>query len=241
MLNKAQGIVLHSIPYSDTYSIVHIYTDTLGRISCLVSRGKGKKRPIAGALLMPLSVVEIEMERRSGNDLYHLREARLCFPLAQLFSDPLKSALALFLSEVLFRVLRETQPDARLFDFLYHSVHLLEDADRGIANFHVVFLLRLLTYLGISPNMDAYPDDAYFDMQNGVFVSSPPLHTHYLDKTESRILTRLFRIRYENMALYTFSRQDRVAILQKIIAYYRLHLPEITEIKSLPILQTLFD
>jgi DNA repair protein RecO (recombination protein O) len=118
---------------------------------------------------------------------------------------------------------------------------LLEETDEGVANFHLVFLLHLLHYLGISPNIDTYREDAYFDMQNGTFASCPPLHKHYLDKAESRIFARLFRISYENMSLYTFSRRDRVYILQKMITYYRLHLPEVPEIKSLPILQALFD
>jgi DNA repair protein RecO (recombination protein O) len=192
-------------------------------------------------MCLPLSVLEMELERRPTQDMYRLREVKLSFPLARLLSDPLKNALALFLAEVLYRVVRETEPDARLFDFLYRSIRLLEDGNEGMANFHLVFLLHLLHYLGISPNVGTYRDNAYFDMRNGVFVPSPPLHTHYLDQTESRVFARLFRITYENMVLYTFSRRNRVDILQKIIAYYRLHLPEVTEIKSLPILQTLFD
>jgi DNA repair protein RecO (recombination protein O) len=190
---------------------------------------------------MPLSVIDMEMESRHGKELHRLREVRLCFPPGQLLSNPVKNALALFLAEVLFRVLRETEPDARLFHFLYHSIHLLENAGEGIANFHLVFLLHLLRYMGISPNTDTWQDGSCFDMQNGVFSPSPPLHTYYLDQTESRILAGLFRISYENMALYAFSRRDRVDILQKILTYYRLHLPEFGEIKSLPILQTLFD
>lgn len=241
MLNKARGVVLHSIPYSDTYSIIHIYTDTFGRIACLHPRRKGKQRLAPGALLMPLAVVEMEMECRSRHGLFRLREARLCFPLAQLLANPLKSAQALFLAEILFRVLRAAEPDSRLFEFLYRSVLLLENAGEGIANFHLVFLLRLLGYLGVSPNMDSYREGAYFDMRNGIFASCPPLHKDFLNKTESHILAGLARIRYENMARYTFSRRERVIILQKIIDYCRLHLPEITEIKSLAVLQTLFD
>jgi DNA repair protein RecO (recombination protein O) len=116
----------------------------------------------------------------------------------------------------------------------------LEDTTEGIANFHLVFLLRLLTFLGISPNAGTYTPNAWFDLQNGIFTPHPPLHRNYLNQAESLILTRLLRISYENMPLYTFSRHDRVNILRKIITYYRLHLPEITEIKSLAILQTLF-
>ena len=82
---------------------------------------------------------------------------------------------------------------------------------------------------------------SYFDMLNGVFVDRIPLHRHYLNPQESLVLSRLFKMDFENMSLYTFSRQERVFILRRILDYYRLHLPDFPEIKSLPVLQSLFD
>jgi DNA repair protein RecO (recombination protein O) len=190
---------------------------------------------------MPLSTLDIEMESLPGRDLHRLREAKLCYPLSRLTADPVKNALALFLAEVLYRAVKETEPDAGLFDFLCRSIHFLENASGGVANFHLVFLLHLLGHLGIFPNIDTYCEGACFDMLNGVFTDRTPLHKHFLNRDESLVFARLSRISYENMSLYTFSRHDRVEILNKIIAYYRLHLPEVSDIKSLPILQTLFD
>jgi DNA repair protein RecO (recombination protein O) len=218
-----------------------MYTEVFGRVSYLVSRNRGKKTTVSKALFMPLSVVEMEVEHQNKRDLHRIRETRQCYPLNQLFADPVKNALALFIAEVLFRVVKDTEPDARLFDYLYRSIYLLELTEDGVANFHVVFLLHLLHYLGIFPNTDSYAEDYYFDMQNGVFADCPPLHRHYLNREESQIFARLFKISYENMSLYSFSRQDRVNILNRILTYYRIHLPEIPEIKSLTILQALFE
>ncbi|MDR3142461.1 MAG: DNA repair protein RecO [Tannerellaceae bacterium] len=241
MLSKTRGIVLHSIPYNDTYAIIYMYTEAFGRVSYLVARNRGKKTTVSKALFMPLSVVEMEVEHQNRRDLHRIRETKQCYPLNRLFTDPVKNALALFMAEVLFRVVKDTEPDARLFDYLYRSISLLELAEDGVANFHVVFLLRLLHYLGIFPNTDSYAEGYYFDMQNGVFADRPPLHRHYLNREESRIFARLFKISYENMSLYAFSRYDRVNILNRILTYYRIHLPEIPEIKSLAILQALFE
>ena len=47
------------------------------------------------------------------------------------------------------------------------SIHLLEYADKGIANFHMVFLLGLLHHLGVFPNMESHRVGYYFDMLNG--------------------------------------------------------------------------
>ncbi|WP_099464443.1 MULTISPECIES: DNA repair protein RecO [Parabacteroides] len=241
MLSKTRGIVLHSIPYNDKYSIIYMYTEAFGRASYLVARNRGKKSTVSKALFMPLSVLEMEVEHLNKRDLHRIKETKICYPLTALFCNPVKNVLALFLSEVLFRVVKDTEPDARLFGFLYESIQMLEYSEEGVANFHLVFLLRLLYYLGIYPNADSHNQGYYFDMLNGVFIDSIPMHRHYLNREESLIFARLLKISFENMSLFTFSRKDRVRIIERILEYYRLHLPEFPEIKSFSVLQSLFD
>lgn len=241
MLSKTRGIVLHAIPYNDTYSIIYMYTEAFGRVSYLVSRSRGRRGAVSKALFMPLAVLEMEVDHQAKRELHRVKEARLCFPMNDLLFNPVKNAIALFLGEVLFRAVKEREPDAHLFRYLYESIHLLEYADAGIANFHLVFLLGLLRFMGIFPNVEAHREDSYFDLLNGEFVSRIPMHRHYLDPEETRIFACLLRISYENMSLYVFSRQDRIRIIRRIFEYYRLHLPEFPEIKSLEVMQGLFD
>ena len=108
MLCKTRGIVLHSIPYNDKYSIIYMYTEAFGRASYLVARSRGKKSSVSKALFMPLSVVEMEVEHLNKRDLHRIRETKLCYPLTEVFCNPVKNILALFLSEILFRVVKET-------------------------------------------------------------------------------------------------------------------------------------
>ena len=206
-----------------------MYTEAFGRASYLVARTRGKKSSVSKALFMPLSVVEMEVEHLNKRDLHRIRETRLCYPLTELFCNPVKNVLALFLSEVLFRVVKETDP--RLFEYLSESIQLLELSDKGVANFHLVFLLRLLYYLGIYPNADSYAAGSCFDMLNGVFVDRIPMHRHYLNRQESAVFARLLKISFEN----------RVSVINRILEYYRLHLPDFPEIRSLSVMQSLFD
>lgn len=238
---KTRGIVLHSIPYNDKYSIVYMYTEAFGRASYLVSRSRGKKTAVSKALFLPLSVLEMEVEHLNKRELHRIKEAKPYVALSKVFCDPVKNVLALFLAEVLFRVVKETEPDERLFDYLYRSICLLEEVEKGVANYHLVFLLGLLHYMGIFPNVEAHRAGYYFDMLDGEFIDHIPMHRHYLSREESAFFARLLRISYENMSLYGFSRQERVDIIQRILEYYRLHLPEFAEIKSLAVMQSLFD
>ncbi len=241
MLCKTRGIVLHTLAYNDKYSIIYMYTEAFGRVAYLVARIRGKRSIVSRALFLPLSIMEMEVDHQNKRELQRIREARSTCPLTDLYCNPTKNAIALFMAEVLYRVVKEKEGDVRFFEFLDQSIQWLEAADRGIANFHLVFMLRLPYYFGVYPNTDSYEKGAKFDLMNGTFTQSQPLHRHYLSSEESLIFHRLLRLGYENMSIYTFSRQDRTNIIRKILEYYRLHLPDFPEIKSLSILQSLFD
>jgi len=241
MFCTTRGIIIHSTPYNDNYSIVHAYTELYGRVSYLVARQRGKKTRLSNVNFMPLSIVEMEVAHQKTREIQRIKEVRIFFPLVNIPSHPVKNALALFLAEILYRIVRTTEADPKLFDYLCNSIRYLEILEQGIANFHLVFLMHLARYLGIFPNAESYTSGVYMDLLNGVFTTQQPSHPHYLNKAESVIFSRMLRMNYENMALFAFSRKERMMIVQHILAYYRLHSIDFPEIKSLSVMQSLFD
>ena len=241
MLHKTKGIVLYSLPYNDKYIIINMYTESFGRVAYLARNTHGRKSKVSRALLQPLSILDMEVEHLNNRDLQRIKEAKRSFAATQLHCHPVKNAITLFLSEVLYRIIQEKEPNGPLFDYLYRSIKWLEVADEGIANFHLAFLLQLSAYIGIRPNGDTFKAGFFFDLINGVFTGSLPEHNNYLSKEDAIVFERLLRINYENMALCTFKRQERTTILRYMIKYYRLHTSDFPEIKSLTVMQSLFD
>ena len=218
-----------------------MYTEDFGRVAYLVLNTHGRKSKVSRALLQPLSILDMEVEHLNNRDLQRVKEAKRGFAATQLHCHPVKNAIALFLAEVLYRIIQEKEPNYPLFDYLCRSIKWLEIADEGIANFHLAFLLQLSAYLGIRPNGESFKAGYFFDLINGVFSESLPEHNYYLNKNDAVVFERLMRINYENMALYAFSRQERTTIIRYIVEYYRLHISDFPEIKSLAVMQSLFD
>jgi DNA repair protein RecO (recombination protein O) len=218
-----------------------MYTDIFGRSSYLVLNTHGKRSKVSRALLQPLSILEMEVEHLNNRDIQRIKEAKTACTFTQLQCNPYKNAIALFLSEVLYRIIHEKEANQPLFDYLYRSIQWLDITEDGIGNFHLTFLFQLSTYLGIRPNGKTFKNGCFFDLLNGIFTESIPEHNHYLNREESIVFERLLRINFENMALYSFTRQERTNILRHIIQYYKLHLSDFPEIKSLVIMQSLFD
>lgn len=241
MLHKTKGIVLYILPYNDKYIIVNMYTEGFGRNSYMVSNTHGKRSKVSRALLQPLYILEMEVEHLNNRDMQRIKEAKTACTFTQLQCNPYKNAIALFLSEVLYRIIQEREANQPLFDYLYRSIQWLDVVEEGVGNFHLTFLLQLSVYLGIRPNGDSFRNGCFFDLLNGIFTEKMPEHNYYLNKEESVVFERLLRIRFENMALYSFSRQERANILRHIIQYYKIHLSDFPEIKSLSVMQSLFD
>ena len=237
---KTAGIVLHSLKYSDSATIVTIYTQQFGRVSYMVYGVNKKKAICRPALLQPLSIVELDVAHVPGKEIQHIKEIRTTIPFVEIPFEPVKNSIALFLSEVLFRTLRQSEPDEELFSFLEKSIQLLDCCEQGVANFHLVFLLKLTRYLGCAPNSEK-ETNGYFDLINGLFLQQRPLHSHYLLPEVSKDFLTLLNLDYQNLDSLVFSRKRRVELLEGIVEYYRLHVPDFNGLHSLEVLQHLFN
>lgn len=240
MYEKLKGIVLNTIRYSDKHNIVHIYTDGRGLMSFAVPLGKTPAARMRNALLMPLSLIDLEASTRSGRELAILREVRRNYPLASIYSDPVKNAIALFISELLAHVIQEPEGNQYLFDYIKQAVQLLEQLPQQVANFHICFLYHLGAHLGIQPNLESYRKGYWFDMTGGVFVPSPVRGHAMLQPDEARVIHLLSRMTFSNMAVFRFNREQRNRMLDLIIGYYRLHNAAIGTLRSPDILKQLF-
>ena len=130
---------------------------------------------------------------------------------------------------------------AVLHDYLENSIQWLDGQQAHYANFHLVFLLRLARFLGFYPNLDDYEDGYYFDLRESVFINNPPVHRDFLHPEEARKVQLIMRMDFPTMHLFRMSHQDRNRLLEVSLKYYRLHLPDFPEMKSIEVLQALYQ
>ena len=242
MIQKFVGLVLHTLKYNDTSMIVDVFTESLGRGSFIVSVSHSKRSTIKSVLFQPMSLIEFEADVRSRTTLYRIKEVKLIYPFGSIPYDPYKSAVALFLAEFLYRAVGEQGENRPLFAYLKHSVIWLDTCRLGVANFHLVFLMRLSRFLGLYPNLENYQEGSYFDLLNATFTSlRPQSHSFFIEPKESLQMLNLMRMSYRTMNLFGMSRVERNRCLAIINDYYRLHLPEFPPLRSLDVLKELFE
>lgn len=234
-------IALRTVRYNDKNSILSAFTAERGRVSVLVSASGGKEAKRRRALLMPLSIVDAEIDARPGRDIFNLREVRPLSSSLSIISSPVKSVIAIFIADFLNSLLRQEAADPLLFDFLREEILALEAMDDGESvNSHIGLLCRLSRFMGIQPDIGSYREGAFFDMADGLWRVSPPLHSAWLDQTESR-LAFLVMARMtaptRNLATLLNRRAIRNRAIDILIDYYTAHFAKL----KLPSLDVLRD
>lgn len=101
--------------------------------------------------------------------------------------------------------------------------------------------MRLSRFLGFYPNLDDYMAGGYFDLRESVFLSAPPVHRDFLQPQEAEKVQLMMRMDFPTMHLFQMSHAERNRLLEVVLFYYRLHLPDFPELKSLSVLQALYE
>lgn len=241
MLTKTQAIVLHSLKYGETRLIVDMFTRSQGRQSFIVSIPKSVKGKIKKQLFQPLTLLEIESDLRPKLQLQKLSDVRLASPFSSIPFDPNKLSISLFIAEFLYYALRSEQHNEPLFDYIVNSIQWLDAQTDRFANFHLVFLMRLSRFLGFYPNLDHYQTGDYFDLRESVFLTTPPVHRDFLHPQEAEKIQLMMRMDFPTMHLFRMSHQERNRLLEVSLIYYRLHIPDFPELKSVSVLQELYQ
>lgn len=221
----ARGIVLHTLKYGERSCVAWILTDTHGRQSYMVYR----RQP----LLQPLFLVELEAGVSSRAEMHRLREVHAAVPLTSIPFDVRKSTVALFVAELLYRLVCEVEPNSPLFEFVWDAVTRLDQTQQGVANFHLDFLVGLCRHLGFAPQGEWSPG-GWFDIREGSFTPVRP-HGDCFEPENAALLAAF--LSGEEPAL---NRGRRVDFLGAMLAYLGYHLDAVRDIRSVEILREVF-
>lgn len=242
MYESVECIALRTIVYNDTKAIVTAWSRQRGRLSLQVPAGTGHEARRRRALMMPLGLFEGCVDFRTGRDIFTIRDVRPLRVHTDIACDPAKGLVAMFLGEVLERVLRTSANDPLLTDFIFSAVEILEAirTPRGTANFTPVFLVKLMRFLGIEPDWGSYTPGAVFDTAEGLFRTTPPQTHRWLPADESAVAALLGRMGWNVLERMAMSRDTRRCALQRLIEFYTLHGYPLANIRSLDIAMEVF-
>jgi DNA repair protein RecO (recombination protein O) len=240
MIEKTRAIALHCIRYSETSVIAHLYTETTGRVSLMVKGALKPRSKFRAVYFEPFSLLEVELNRASGSSLRTPKELRLSPVLTGLRTDVRKTTLSLFLSELVYRCVREEQSDPALFHFLFQSVQILNVLPDGLPVFHLWFGFKLAGRLGFDPMQNYTLTTCYFNIHTGRFEDRVPVHNEYLGEEDSKWLAKLLVAAPEELKNCIPPSIIRNKLLDAMLLFFRRHHEGMKSLNSLAVLRELF-
>lgn len=236
MLHKTRGIVLKTTPYAESSVVVQILTERFGLQGYLINGVKKARAKINLNILQPLHLLDLVVYHRDTGGLQRISEARQVPLFHRIPYDVIKSSIALFLNEVIYKSIKQQEPDNALFEFLFNGICWLDTFEDTPVNFHLYFLLKLTKFLGFYPASQK-PEQQFFDLKEGIFTSYLPNHSLVLHEPHTSQWSLILTSNLMNLSAIKIPNADRRILLQKVVDFYQLHLDTIGEIKSLDILE----
>ena len=215
---KARGVVLGTLKYGEKGVIVHMLTDVLGRQSYMIQGIRPTATGSKMALLQPMFAVEFEGLTSSRMSLHRMKDIVPGMVLQSTPFDVRKSTMALFMAEVLYRLIRDNEPHDELFEIVWASVAALDALEEGIANFHLWFLANLSRPLGFSPDNE-YSDGAWLDIRDGHFTHHIIAPSMAISPENARILHDMLECDVRYLAEIGLNRSERSSFLEDMLRY----------------------
>lgn len=239
MIISTKAIVLRKIKYNDSSLIIDVFTNIEGRKSFFL-KGilAGKRTKFKNSYFQPLSQILIKYNKRERKKINFLIDCRLNVQCQNLYMDYYKSSIILFLNEILNMCLIEESSNKNLYHFLESSLKWLNENDK-ISNFHIIFILKLLEYLGISPNLEKFNSE-FLSFENGSFEDTKP-EGLYAEGESIKQIIRLLGMKFDDCYLLTISQLQKREILKILLEYIEYHVHGFKKPNSLDILHQVFE
>lgn len=215
MTTGTELIVLHTTKFGENSIVVHTLSRDYGRRSFLV-RGAGKK---VMSLLLPLNILEAEITESTKSTLYTARNLTSRHPLLGIRNNIYKNTMTMFLSEVIYRTIKEGAQEHDLFEWCRGQILLLSAMESDFSNFHIRFLLELAVVMGFSPQSK--------DLEHFVGVHYP-------------VVLDFMKASFAESMLIPMNGVMRNEIAEGIIRYIEFHTESAINVNSLKVLRELF-
>ncbi|MEO6977482.1 MAG: DNA repair protein RecO [Mucilaginibacter sp.] len=237
MLHKTRGIVFKTTDYGESSVVVQVFTEKFGLQSYIVNGAKKPKAKIARNMLQPLHLLDMVVYHKETGNVQRIKELKNSPQLQSIPYDVIKSSVAMFLNEILYKAVKQQSADENMFDFVFSAIEWLDHQTDGIANFHLLFLIRLTRYLGFYPDRYLAGEADYFDLKNGTFSRYKPDSVLYLSPPHTQNFTMLLQGTFENIGSIKLSNDERRYLINKLLDYYALHIEGFGNIKSQAVLE----
>lgn len=244
VLVKTQGLVLRTTAYSETSVIAKVFTREMGVKSYIFKGVRSSKSRTKQNLLQPLSHLDMTVYNNPKKQIQFVKElhtAHADVGSARPNERQYGNAMRFFIDELLYKTMREEEPNPALFDFTVQRLKDMEDAGVGTgkADFPLVYMVNLTHHLGIRPLNNYSMQEPVFNLKEGRFVAPPSMCAKAQDVNTAYVIelsmSTLLHYYLEGQTPVTTLAQ-RKQLINILLEYFKIHIVDFKAFHSHEIL-----
>ena len=237
---KTSAIILRTVKYGETSLVVTAFTELFGLQTYMVNGIRtAKKAGLKASLYQPASVVDMEVYHHDRSTMHRIKEINRKHVFKNILTDVVKNSVALFLMELLYKLLKQPEQNSDLFYFCEDSLLQLDEAPANVtANMPLFFALHISHFFGFKIDDNFSAEYPFLDLQEGNFIDDRPHHPHFMEGENAELTAHLLKImvpvELDDLKMNHFKRRE---LLSKYIDYYALHIQDFGQMKTMMIMQ----
>ena len=212
MIIKSKAIVIKSFSYGESSLISRVLIDNGQKLSLIIKGAKSLKSN-KSALFQSLNFIEIQYYQKDNREIQLFKEGYLIksFRNVKKTFESMKYSLAMI--DIIDKVLPKDYQDIIMFEIMLQSLDQIED-NVNCKLIFIVFLILFSHYNGYSIK-DFDIDYLKSDTLTKIFSHSSGQQNEYLQLLQS------------------INNIDSTNLIEKLLLFIRMHIPEIKNVKSL--------
>ena len=237
---KTSAIILRTVKYGETSLIVSAFTELFGLQTYMVNGVRtSKKTGLKASLYQPASVVDLEVYHHDRNTMHRIKEINRTHVFKNVLTEVVKNSVAIFLMELLYKLLKQPEQNAELFYFCEDALLQLDEAPAYVtANMPLFFALHISHFFGFKIDDNFSTSTPFLDLQEGNFTSDRPPHSNFIDGQNAELTSELLKVMLPSeLADIKMNHLKRGELLQKYMDYYALHIQDFGQMKTIVVMQ----
>lgn len=214
MTVNTEIIVLNHTKFGENSIALHTLSKEYGRRSFMARAGRNN------SMFLPLNILEADIVENPKSSFWTAGNFTAKASLIGIRNNIYKNTMTLFMSEVLYRAIKDGTNEDGLFDWCAKTILTLDAIESEFSNFHIRFLLELAAALGFRPS----------------FEDVAPFCKHNPEAVKRLISEDLLQA-----MLVPLNGEERNKICEDLLRYLEFHTESAIKVQSLKVLRTLYE
>ena len=213
-MHTVKAIILKSIPHSEQQQILHVYSEERGYMQMITPLALFKRKANTSAQCMQIMEIEFIPNERGG--LHKLKSLSPLVNTSAIYFDVYKMNIALLWGEILNLVLRDSDPNPGLYEYISKL-------------------------LGFSIDNSTYHPDHVFNINDGCFYPAGSPGNYYTGPLSAKAIHALCTCQLQELKNIPLNQQGRKILLDIALLFLGFHLNLDFNTKSIRVIREIFS